>query len=63
MSEFGGASEMGVGERAGEEESVEGFVNVLQGWGCDSWSSRSDQIGVLLSSAREMFGNEEAKPA
>jgi hypothetical protein len=63
MREVGGASEIGVGERVGEEQSEDGFVNVLQGWGCDNWSSRSDQIGVLLSSAREMFGKEEAKPA
>jgi hypothetical protein len=56
---------MGVGVSVGDE-SGEGFVNVLQGWCCGGRSSGSGvwgQIRVLLSSEREMFGNEEEGPA
>ena len=52
-----------MGLSVGDESSVEGFVNVLQGWSWEGRSSRSEHIGVLLSSAREMFGNEEDGPA
>jgi hypothetical protein len=54
---------MGVGVSVGEE-SGEGFVNVLQGCGWLGVSSGvRGQIRVLLSSERDMFGNEEANPA
>jgi hypothetical protein len=58
---------MGVSDSVVVDESEEGFVNVLQGWGVVCGGSQGSGMGwqrrVLLSSAREMLGNEEARPA
>lgn len=48
--------------RVGEESSEEGFVNVWHG-GRSEGSGVRGQIRVLLSEEREMFGNEEERPA
>jgi hypothetical protein len=53
---------MGVGVRVGEESPEEGFVNVWHG-GRSEASGFLGHIRVLLSSEREMFGNEDDRPA
>jgi hypothetical protein len=53
---------MGTRVRVGEESSDEGLVNVWHG-GRVKGSGVRGQIRVLLSSEREIFGNEEARPA
>jgi hypothetical protein len=62
MREFETSSEMGTRVRVGEESSDEGLVNVWHG-GRVKGSGVRGQIRVLLSSEREIFGNEEARPA